>query len=149
MPAWTAAPPQSFELFHGGHGLDFKTFWIVTHSLHELTFVLAIAFTWRISAVRNALLALLAVHAALRIWTVAYFAPTIIEFQRTTGTGVDPALLARAILWQNLNYLRVGLFIAVSIGLLPLLAWLLRPAQPDAAPAHPAAGSEPHGRSYH
>ena len=55
VPAWTAAPPASLALFRGEHGLDFMVFWIVVHSLHELTFLLAIAFSWRIPTVRNRL----------------------------------------------------------------------------------------------
>ncbi len=134
VPAWTAAPPASLAVFRGEYGLDFMIFWIVVHSLHELTFLLAIAFSWRIPTVRSRLLALLGVHVALRVWTVAYFAPTIIELQGITGTGVDPALLERAVLWQNLNYLRVGLFVAVSLALLPVVGRLFRPAvAPDEA----------------
>ena len=138
VPAWAAAPPESLAVFHGPYGLDFMVFWIVAHSLHELTFLLAIAFSWRIPPVRRRLLALLAVHVALRVWTVAYFAPTIIELQGITGTGVDPALLERAALWQNLNYLRVGLFIAVSLALLPVVGRLLGPG----AATRSAAGDE-------
>jgi hypothetical protein len=40
VPAWTAAPPASLGMFQGEYGLDFKTFWIVFHSLHEITFIL-------------------------------------------------------------------------------------------------------------
>jgi len=138
VPAWAAAPPESLAVFHGPYGLDFMVFWIVAHSLHELTFLLAIAFSWRIAPVRRRLLALLAVHVALRVWTVAYFAPTIIELQGITGTGVDPALLERAALWQDLNYLRVGLFIAVSLALLPVVGRLLGPG----AATRSAAGDE-------
>jgi hypothetical protein len=39
VPKWTASPPESFQLFRGTSGLDFKAFWIVTHSIHELTFI--------------------------------------------------------------------------------------------------------------
>ena len=157
VPAWAAAPPESLAVFHGPYGLDFMVFWIVAHSLHELTFLLAIAFSWRIPAVRRRLLALLAVHVALRVWTVAYFAPTIIELQGITGTGIDPALLERAALWQNLNYLRVGLFIAVSLALLPVVGRLLGPGAatrsaagdefPTTGGSEPATAVPPHGRS--
>ena len=130
VPAWTAAPPESLAMFHGAHPLDFKAFWIVLHSLHELTFLAAVAATWRLPAVRNRLLALLAVHVAVRVWTVAYFAPTIIEFQQLpAGTGVDPALAARAATWADLNLVRVGVFLLVSLALLPLVVRVARMAQ--------------------
>ncbi len=129
VPSWTAAPPESLAIFHGEHPLDFKAFWIVTHTLHELTFLAAIAATWRLSAIRGRLLALLAMHVAVRVWTLAYFAPTIIELQQLpAGTGLDPALAERAQLWQDLNYLRVAIFVAVSFALLPLVAKVARAA---------------------
>lgn len=129
VPAWTAAPPESLAMFRGPHPLDFKTFWIVLHSLHELTFLAAVAATWRLPAVRNRLLALLAVHVAVRVWTVAYFAPTIIAFQQLpAATGVDPDLAAHAATWSNLNLVRVAIFLLVSLALLPLVVQVARAA---------------------
>ena len=120
VPKWTASPPASFQLFKGKYGLDFKVFWIVLHSVHELTFILAIIFCWK-SEIRNWLLILFAIHFAVRVWTLVYFAPNIIKFQKMSGTANgDPVLVNQAARWRQLNYLRVGLFIAVSIGLIPL-----------------------------
>ncbi len=121
VPKWTAAPPESFQMFKGKYGLDFKIFWIVFHSIHEITFILAIIFCWKLDSVRNWLLVLFAIHFAVRVWTLAYFAPNIIEFQEIANTtGGGDGLRERAIQWKNLNYIRVGLFIAVSFGLIPL-----------------------------
>lgn len=129
VPSWTAGPPGSLAMFHGPHPLDFKVFWIVLHTVHELTFLAAIAAVWRLPAVRNRLLALLAVHVAVRVWTVAYFAPTIIAFQQLpAATGVDPALAARAATWEHLNLVRVAVFLLVSLALLPLVARVARAA---------------------
>jgi len=120
VPKWTASAPASFQLFKGKYGLDFKGFWIVLHSIHELTFILAIIFCWR-SEIRNWLLILFAIHFAVRVWTLVYFAPNIIKFQKMADiANATPALVNKAIRWRQLNYLRVGLFIAVSIGLIPL-----------------------------
>lgn len=119
VPAWTAAPPESLAMFQGKHRLDFKAFWIAFHSVHEITFILALVFTWRVPEVRWWLLVLLAVHVAVRVWTIAYFAPTIIEFQRLPeAAGVDPALVARAARWRTLNDLRVAIFLAVNFAML-------------------------------
>ena len=121
VPKWTAAPPESFQMFKGKYGLDFKVFWIVLHSIHEITFILAIIFCWKLDPIRNWLLILFAIHFAVRAWTLIYFAPNIIEFQKIanqTNSGTD--LLNRTTLWRTLNYIRVGIFIAVSIGLIPL-----------------------------
>lgn len=121
IPKWTAAPPGSLQLFKGKYGLDLKTFWIIIHSIHEITFILAIIFCWNITEIRNWLLILFAVHFAVRVWTLAYFAPNIIRFQKIANTGETVAdLPARTKKWKQLNYLRVGLFVAVSIALVPL-----------------------------
>lgn len=127
IPKWTASPPESFHIFKGKYGLDFKIFWIAMHSVHEITFIIAIIFCWNIDVIRNWLLVLFAVHIGVRAWTLAYFVPNIIEFQKIAETANPGAELpGRAALWRNLNYLRVGLFIAISIGLVPLCIKLMK-----------------------
>ncbi|MBC9909889.1 transposase [Chitinophaga varians] len=121
VPKWTEAPPDNFRLLLDGRGASLKNFWIVFHSLHEITFILAIIFCWKIDFARNWLLALFAVHFAVRVWTLAFFAPNIINFQKIAEThAVVKDLAAKTARWQTLNYLRVAIFIAVSIGLIPL-----------------------------
>ena len=66
VPVWTAAPPASLHLFHGTYGLDFKAFWIVSHSLHEVTFLAALILNWKIPARRKALLAVFVAHIVVR-----------------------------------------------------------------------------------
>jgi hypothetical protein len=122
VPAWTAAPPASLGIFQGQYGLDFKVFWIVFHSLHETTLILALALCWKLTSIRQWLLGLLVVHVAVRVWTVAYFAPTIIAFQSMPHSPtVDPALVQKAAQWRSLNIIRVVLFMAVNLALLPLI----------------------------
>lgn len=126
IPKWTASAPESFQIFKGKFGLDFKTFWITLHSIHEITFILAIVFCWQIDFIRTWLLILFAIHFAVRVWTLVYFAPKIIEFQKIANATNDVVnLQKRTTLWRNLNYLRVGLFIIVSFGFLPLCMHLL------------------------
>ncbi|GAB2765612.1 hypothetical protein GCM10027275_03780 [Rhabdobacter roseus] len=120
VPKWTAAPPESLQLLRGKHGLDLKTFWIVIHSLHEITFILAVIFCWKLAPIRNGLLLLFMVHVAVRVWTLGYFAPMILKFQNTEDLTQIPDLLRQTTLWRTLNYLRVGIFLAVSLGLIPL-----------------------------
>lgn len=121
VPKWSAAPPASFSLISGPHGIDLKTFWIVIHSVHEITFLAAIFFCWNIDPVRNWLIALFAAHFLVRVWTLVYFAPNIIEFQKMGIAASISDLIQRTTLWRTLNYVRVAIFIAVSIGLVPLL----------------------------
>jgi hypothetical protein len=119
VPAWTAAPPASLVMFQGEFGLDFKTFWIVFHSLHEITFVVALVLSWKLKVVRHWMLALLVIHMAVRVWTVAYFAPTIIAFQSMPYSAtIDPALVEIAARWRRMNIIRVLLFVSVNCALL-------------------------------
>ncbi|MGN7823663.1 transposase [Chitinophaga sp. 22536] len=130
VPKWAVAPPDNFKLLLDGRGASLKNFWIVFHSLHEVTFILAIIFCWKIDFARNWLLVLFAIHFAVRAWTLAFFAPNIINFQQIAETqAVVKDLAARTARWQLLNYIRVAIFMAVSIGLVPLCVRLfnLRP----------------------
>jgi hypothetical protein len=126
VPKWTAKPPETFSYLTDKNGISLKTFWIIFHSLHELTFILAIVFCWKLVGIRNGLLILFAVHFPVRVWTLSYFAPNIIEFQKIAeGLNSATDLVKRANVWKTLNYVRVGIFIAVSIGLIPLLLKLI------------------------
>lgn len=121
VPKWTDTPPSNFKLLLDGRGASLKNFWIIFHSLHEITFILAIIFCWKIGFARNWLLVLFAIHFAVRVWTLAFFAPNIINFQKIAETpSLVKDLAAGTSLWQTLNYIRVAIFIAVSIGLIPL-----------------------------
>ncbi|HZY82575.1 MAG TPA: transposase [Cyclobacteriaceae bacterium] len=118
IPKWTASPPDSLQIFKGEYGIDLKIFWIVMHSVHEITFIVAIVFCWQIEGVREMLLVLFGVHFAVRVWTLAYFAPSVMEFQKIANTGETvPGLIERTMRWKNLNYVRTAAFIGVSIGM--------------------------------
>ena len=121
VPKWVASAPDNFKLLSDGQGTSLKIFWIIFHSLHEITFILALIFCWKIDAVKNWLIILFALHSAVRVWTLVYFAPNIIDFQKIAETpDLAKDLIKRTSLWQSLNYIRVTLFIIVSFGLIPL-----------------------------
>ena len=123
VPKWSASPPESFALISGPYGINLKAFWIIVHSIHEITFFIALYFCWKIDPVRNWLLLLLGIHFAVRAWTLLYFAPNIIEFQKISNDGsiAYHDLTIKTTLWRNLNYIRVAIYIGVSVGLVPLL----------------------------
>src|SRR5690242_18037291 len=52
VPKWTANPPETFHLLNDKNGVSLKNFWISFHSLHEITFILAIVFCWKLDPVR-------------------------------------------------------------------------------------------------
>jgi hypothetical protein len=56
------------------------------------------------------------------VWTVAYFAPTIIAFQNMPPSPtIDPVLVRKAAQWRHLNIVRVALFVAVNLAMFPLI----------------------------
>ncbi|KKO89734.1 hypothetical protein AAW12_19270 [Sphingobacterium sp. Ag1] len=115
VPAWTAAPPASLLIFQKPYALDFKLFWIVMHSLHEIIFIVALCYNWKIKARRDLMLVLFLAHLGLRIWTLIYFAPTLMEFQRLPYSDtVDLILKEKAMQWRNLNIVRVVLFFMLN-----------------------------------
>jgi hypothetical protein len=126
VPKWTASPPDSFALFRGPYAIDLKTFWIATHSVHEVSMLAAIVLCWKLD-VRNALLCIFGLHFLVRVWTLSYFAPEIISFQRIAETGeVALDLVRRVTLWKWLNAVRVAAFVALSMGMLAVCARALR-----------------------
>src|SRR5689334_25383344 len=91
IPRWSASPPESFQIFRGEHGIDLKYFWIAMHLIHEITFIVAIILCWNIPSVKEWLLALFVAHFGVRVWTLAYFAPNIMEFQKIANGQAAPS----------------------------------------------------------
>lgn len=122
IPAWTAAPPKSLHFFQGDYALDFKWFWIIIHSIHEIIFIITLILNWKIVKRRNRLLILFFSHVAVRIWTMIYFVPLIIEFQNMESSmEIIEDLVEKAGGWRFWNYFRVGLFFIINLLLVFLL----------------------------
>lgn len=120
-PRWAASPPSTLQFLVDGHGASMKSFWIIFHSLHEITFILAIIFCWKIEPIRNWLIVLFVLHMAIRVWTIIYFAPNIIEFQKLAQVPeLVQDLTKRIAQWQFWNYIRVGIYMLISLGMIPL-----------------------------
>jgi hypothetical protein len=120
VPRWTAAPPESLHYFKGKYALDLKTFWMAIHALHEMTFILAIIFCWKLP-IRNMLVSLFMVHFAVRAWTIVYFAPKIFAFQSVANEEKTMNHMPQlALRWRQMNYIRVAVCIAISLALIPL-----------------------------
>lgn len=116
IPAWTEAPPASLHFFEPPYGIDLKTFWIVVHTIHEVVLIIALIYGWKITKRRNWMLLLMFLHISVRIWTLTYFAPAIIEFQSIDVVDkVDQGLVENANQWETLNYIRVGSYLALNL----------------------------------
>ncbi|WP_286710072.1 MULTISPECIES: hypothetical protein [Sphingobacterium] len=100
----------------------FKVFWIVMHSLHEIIFIVALCYNWKIKKRRYLMVAVFLAHLSVRIWTLIYFAPTLMEFQRLPYSDtVDLILKEKAMQWRNLNIVRVVLFFMLNFLLICVL----------------------------
>jgi hypothetical protein len=121
-PAWTLGVPSSLAILQPPNGLNPVYFWVIVHSLFEIIFIAALVFNWKIKETRKPLLAIFALYAVIRIWTLCYFAPTFIEFQKIPYNQiVDISLTQRTQLWKNLNYLRTGILIYLNLWMLFVL----------------------------
>ena len=121
VPKWTESAHENFTLLLDGKASSLKVFCNIFHSLHQIAFILAIIFCWKIDPVRNWLLVLFAAHFAVRAWTLSYFAPNIIDFQKIAeNPSLAKDLAQRTSLWQTLNYIRVIIFLVISCALIPL-----------------------------
>lgn len=115
VPTWTSRVPASLSVLQGPFAPDLKTFWIIIHSIHELTLIASLIFCWQIPSIRFPLLIIFALHFGIRIWTIGYFAPKIMAFQRASLDQAAEGLASSVLRWKNLNYLRVAGFVALSV----------------------------------
>lgn len=120
-PVVTQAPPLSNAMLHGPYAFSPIKFWVTFRPITILLFLAAIALHWRISARRrNLLLLAFALDILITIATFTYFAPEtgVITRYSETATAVDSEQLARALLWKNLNTMRLLVMYAGSVVLL-------------------------------
>lgn len=121
IPLWTSAPPASLHIFQGDYGLRYKSFWIIAHSVHEVFFILAIILNWNISGRRNPLLIIFCAHTVIRVWTILYFAPVLMEFwEYPISDTIDPLLKAKADAWAFRSHIRSAVFLLLSFAMIPL-----------------------------
>src|SRR5690606_7505933 len=110
VPKWVDSAPDNFRLILSGPGTSLKTFWIIFHSLHEISFIIAIIFCWKIDPVKNWRVLLFDIHFTVIIWTLAYSAPNIMDVQKNAETSSPVKDLAnRVSRGQTLNYVRVSI----------------------------------------
>jgi hypothetical protein len=122
IPKWAGSPPDSLTLLANRCGMSLKSFWTIVHSIHEVIFIITIVLCWKVVPVRNVLVMLFAAHFAVRVWTLVYFVPNILHFQQLFETSaITEGLKERIRLWEKLNFVRVALYIGVSVCMVPLL----------------------------
>jgi len=117
----TSAPPKSLYMLQGPFGFKPIIFWIIFRPITTLLFLLAVVTNWNYSRVRRKLLLFaFCIDLITTIATFTYFAPEtgVIAGAVYNADTVDSALLERAHLWRNLNWIRIGGFCMGSVLLL-------------------------------
>jgi hypothetical protein len=127
IPKWTDNAPNNFNLILDKPGVSLKSFWTIFHSIHEIIFIITIIVCWNLPFVKLWLIILFTLHFAVRVWTILYFAPAIIRFQKiaTESESDDNRISEMVLRWKQLNALRVILFILISLALVPLYFTLI------------------------
>ncbi|MDF3820257.1 hypothetical protein P3G55_10120 [Leptospira sp. 96542] len=124
VPRWATGNLQNLSILNSEiKSANLKYFWIVFHSVHEIVFLSSVVFCFEIDGVGKQLVILFFIHVFIRIWTVTYFAQKIIKFQKVAeNRSLEPSenIDKQIKTWVILNYLRVSLYIGISILMVPL-----------------------------
>src|SRR5258708_14831523 len=91
-PAWPKRP-DLVQPSRGG--ISRKRFWIAAHVAFEVMLIASLVWAWSQPTVRSCLLAALASHAVMRLWSAFDFIPKALRFERAEpGTITEPAARA-------------------------------------------------------
>ncbi len=93
-------------------GLDRKLFWMPAHTLYELALFISLWMLWSAGDARWWTAAALVMHFAARAWSMAYFIPRALRFEKLGDLTEEQRLEARR--WTRLSRYRPALE-AVSI----------------------------------
>lgn len=122
-PFW----PQRPDIVHPARGgILRRRFWIPAHSAFELCLIASLILCWNLPEVRTPLLAALAGHATMRLWSAFDFIPKALAFERTDPADVDVNAARR---WTRRSLGRLPLDLATCSAMLTALVLLARHAQ--------------------
>jgi hypothetical protein len=93
-------------------GIDRKLFWMPVHTVYELALFITLWMVWSVSGARWWTAAALVVHFAARAWSMAYFIPRALRFEKLGDLTEEQRLEAER--WTRLSRARPMLE-AVSI----------------------------------
>ena len=93
-------------------GIDRAPFWMPAHTLYELALFISLWMLWSLSEARWWIAAALVVHFATRVWSMAYFIPRALRFEKLGDLTGKQRLDAKR--WTRLSRCRPVLE-AVSI----------------------------------
>lgn len=119
VPVWASGRPATLAVIEGNTGLDLSVLWIAIHFLFEIILLFTLVFNWKMKSRRAALLLLGLFYAAIRAWTIFYFAPSFLDFQKLSShPPIASSLVSQTLRWEKLNYIRTALVVALNIAML-------------------------------
>jgi hypothetical protein len=132
VPVWASGNPAALSVLRGNVGADSSVLWVVLHSLFEAMYLAALVLNWKLKQRRAGLLAIAVVYVCLRSWTVVYFAPTFLTFQKlSSASDIPKSLIESAVRWKNLNYIRTSAVVALNIWMLMNVGTAIQPIAAD------------------
>ena len=132
VPVWASGNPATLSVLRGNVGADSSVLWVVLHSLFELIFLTTLVFSWGLKERRALLLSIAALYLVVRVWTVAYFAPMFLTFQKLSSASYIPAsLIEGTVHWKKLNCIRTGAVVALNIWMLMYVGTAIQPIAAD------------------
>lgn len=121
--------PKSLYILQGDYGFKPFAFWVLFRPITILLFVITLVVNWKFNNRRKLLIAAFGLDIVLTLATFLYFAPeteVIVNIPFASGQ-VESTLLDRAVLWKNLNWIRLaGFYIG---GILLLISLTRAPKQ--------------------
>jgi hypothetical protein len=119
VPSWASGRRGALAVLRGDVGLDAAYLWVSVHTIFEVLLLFTLIFNWKDRPRRNALLAFAFVYAAVRAWTILYFAPSFLVFQKlSVHPEIANPILESAARWKNLNLIRTCLVTSLNIAYL-------------------------------
>jgi len=112
-PAWPKHP-EIIQPQRGG--ISRRRFWIAAHVTFELFLLASLVSAWSDEDVRFWLLLALTSHAIMRIWSVIYFIPNALRFERESEVTESAART-----WTQRSRLRLPLDIVTCAAMLTAL----------------------------
>jgi len=118
VPRWAAAPPVSLAMFQGEYGLNPELFWMTTHPINIILFLVNLALYWK-SPRRKPIAIVLITYVIILAITAIYFVPELLSIITSPfSTNIDSSLTSRAKLWETLSLVRLGVLLVLAIILL-------------------------------
>ncbi|MFG1933796.1 hypothetical protein ACGFK1_24605 [Mycobacterium sp. NPDC048908] len=115
-PAWPKRP----GIIQPRNGGVFRArFWLPAHTVFEVLLIIALVAAWHDADARMALLVALISHAVIRVWSLAYFVPKALAFEKADPATVDEV---SAVLWTRRSMLRLPFDVITSVAMLAALA---------------------------